>query len=105
MFWIGSFPQYRGVSRASRQDASTIYDGLRDLTLGRRTTRLPDLVGRIVTPDGIRAGRLRFAERIASVEPADAAGADAIIIPGFIDLHVHGGGGADTMRGEADVRR
>ena len=66
---------------------------------------MPDLVGRIVSPDGIRPGRLRFAERILGIEPADAAGADAIIVPGFVDLHVHGGGGADVMRGEADVRR
>ncbi|MGB0843631.1 MAG: N-acetylglucosamine-6-phosphate deacetylase, partial [Alphaproteobacteria bacterium] len=32
--------------------------------------------------------------------PADAP----YIIPGFVDLHVHGGGGFDCMRGEADVR-
>src|SRR5689334_10523630 len=100
------FPQYCRVPRTSRQDGSASYDDVRTAsTLGRRTARLLDLAGRIVTPHGIRAGRLRFAERIASVEPTDAAGADTIIMPGFVDLHVHGGGGADTMRGEADVRR
>ena len=77
---------------------------MRDLTLGPRTTRLADVTGRIVTPDGIRPGRLRFGERIVAIEPADGAD-DAIVVPGFVDLHVHGGGGADTMRGEADVRR
>ena len=66
---------------------------------------MPDLVGRIVIPHGIRPGRLRFAERILTIEPASAVVADTIVIPGFIDLHVHGGGGADVMRGEADVRR
>jgi N-acetylglucosamine-6-phosphate deacetylase len=68
---------------------------------------LPDIVGRIVTPDGIRPGRLRFAERIQAVEPAPltAAEAEALVVPGFVDLHVHGGAGGDTMRGEADVRR
>ena len=37
---------------------------------------------------------------------ADLAGDDArtLVLPGFVDLHVHGGGGFDTMRGEAGVR-
>ena len=27
------------------------------------------------------------------------------VLPGFVDIHIHGYGGADCMRGEADVRR
>lgn len=27
------------------------------------------------------------------------------VLPGFVDIHIHGFGGADCMRGEADVRR
>lgn len=67
---------------------------------------MPEVVGRIVTPDGIVPGRLRFGELIEAVEPVDLAGDDArlLVLPGFVDLHVHGGGGSDTMRGEADVR-
>jgi N-acetylglucosamine-6-phosphate deacetylase len=61
--------------------------------------------GHVLTPAGFVRGRLRIeGQRIAAVEgsPADEAAvrADAalpIVLPGFIDLHVHGGGGADTM--------
>jgi N-acetylglucosamine-6-phosphate deacetylase len=75
---------------------------------------LPDLAGRIVTLDGIMAGRLRFSGRVDAIEPLGPAAPDAcsrgdasaapLILPGFVDLHVHGGGGADAMRGEGDVR-
>lgn len=33
----------------------------------------------------------------------DASG--LYVLPGFVDIHIHGFGGADCMRGEADVRR
>ena len=63
------------------------------------------LQGLILTPDGWLRGSLTHrAGRIVALqgEPAsDGAwrdGADAIVLPGFIDLHVHGGGGADTMQ-------
>jgi N-acetylglucosamine-6-phosphate deacetylase len=68
---------------------------------------LPDIVGRIVTPEGVRTGRLRFGARIEAVEAVAAApgGGGPLVVPGFVDAHVHGGGGADAMRGEGDVRR
>ena len=60
------------------------------------------LVGRILTPAGWLHGRLVIGGdgRIAAIE-ATAAGDDQHleIIPGFIDLHVHGGDGADVMQG------
>jgi N-acetylglucosamine-6-phosphate deacetylase len=63
------------------------------------------LHGHILTPDGWLRGTLQVVhERIASLQglPVDEATvrADAtlpVLLPGFIDLHVHGGGGADTM--------
>lgn len=64
------------------------------------------LEGDIVTPQGVIHGHLDIeAGRIAAVSgtPIDAsrAGEDghAILLPGFIDTHVHGGGGRDTMQG------
>jgi N-acetylglucosamine-6-phosphate deacetylase len=65
------------------------------------------LEGRIVTPDGVLDGSLGIAAdgRIASVEgtpvPADRAreGAAPLLLPGFIDLHVHGAAGRDIMEG------
>ena len=62
------------------------------------------LHGHILTPQGFVHGLLRHAGgRIAAIEgkPVDEAQARAstlpLLLPGFIDLHVHGGGGHDTM--------
>ena len=66
------------------------------------------LEGFILTPQGFVRGRLdHTAGRItgltgAPVTEAQARHGDAalpLILPGFIDLHVHGGAGRDTMEG------
>jgi N-acetylglucosamine-6-phosphate deacetylase len=63
--------------------------------------------GQVLTPQGFLSGALeitpegRIAQVIGSpVEAGDVRKAKApIILPGFIDLHVHGGGGHDIMDG------
>jgi N-acetylglucosamine-6-phosphate deacetylase len=62
------------------------------------TTRI---TGCILTPDGWMRGTLAFDDgRIGTIDghtvhaPRDG---DRLVLPGFIDLHVHGGGGADVM--------
>lgn len=59
------------------------------------------LSGNILTPEGWIHGELSFENgRITSISgnAADPATNGApYILPGFIDLHVHGGGGADVM--------
>jgi N-acetylglucosamine-6-phosphate deacetylase len=62
--------------------------------------------GCILTPQGFVRGELHLAQgRITAITgmPQDEAGARAsglpLVLPGFIDLHVHGGGGHDTMAG------
>jgi N-acetylglucosamine-6-phosphate deacetylase len=65
------------------------------------------LSGRILTPQGFVDGRIEWAAdgRIARIEgtPVDLAAARdtaaPLVLPGFIDLHVHGGGGHDIMEG------
>jgi N-acetylglucosamine-6-phosphate deacetylase len=64
------------------------------------------LHGHILTPRGFVLGTLRHRRgRIESIEgrPVDEdtarAGSLPLVLPGFIDLHVHGGGGHDTMSG------
>ncbi|MDH5328547.1 MAG: amidohydrolase family protein, partial [Aquincola sp.] len=59
-----------------------------------------------MTPAGLLRGRVVVdGERIVAVEGKTVAddswraGDAPVIVPGFIDLHVHGGGGADTMEG------
>ncbi|WP_426196113.1 N-acetylglucosamine-6-phosphate deacetylase [Massilia sp. DWR3-1-1] len=58
--------------------------------------------GNILTPEGWVHGSIDFARRIVAIDGAavdpDANG-DPFILPGFIDLHVHGGGGRDVMEG------
>ena len=63
---------------------------------------MTNIDGRILTPKGLVAGRLTIeGDRIASVSTLAAADETTlpVIVPGFIDLHCHGGGGADIMQG------
>ncbi|WP_031371878.1 N-acetylglucosamine-6-phosphate deacetylase [Lysobacter antibioticus] len=70
-------------------------------------TELHRLQGRILTPEGWRRGRISFDHKIRAIEEAvveagaiDGIGGDeAIVLPGFIDLHVHGAAGVDLMQG------
>ncbi len=65
------------------------------------------IAGCILTPEGFVQGKVTWTPggRIAAVAgasltPADArAGGQPLVLPGFIDLHVHGGGGRDVMEG------
>ncbi|MDR7273161.1 N-acetylglucosamine-6-phosphate deacetylase [Pelomonas saccharophila] len=64
------------------------------------------LEGDIVTPQGVITGHLDIEHgRIAAVSGTPIAvsrageGGRPILLPGFIDTHVHGGGGRDTMEG------
>jgi N-acetylglucosamine-6-phosphate deacetylase len=63
--------------------------------------------GIIATPDGFIDGELTItgarigAIRGTRVREADARSANrSLIVPGFVDLHVHGGGGSDMMDGD-----
>jgi N-acetylglucosamine-6-phosphate deacetylase len=65
-------------------------------------TNPSQVAGHILSDAGWVRGSLRFADRILELDAAPVGGpegAEAHILPGFIDLHVHGGGGADIMEG------
>ena len=56
--------------------------------------------GQLVLNDEVRPGRVLIEEgRIAAIEPDLATPADDFVVPGFIDVHVHGWGGHDAMGG------
>lgn len=59
--------------------------------------------GQVWTEAGWRPAQLVFTETIQEIRDTEAAGGD-YLIPGLIDVHVHGGGGYDTMDGEDGVR-
>jgi N-acetylglucosamine-6-phosphate deacetylase len=62
--------------------------------------------GNILTPAGWLRGEIRFDERIAAItgDGVDPAlNSDDYILPGFIDLHVHGGAGKDVMEGGSAI--
>jgi N-acetylglucosamine-6-phosphate deacetylase len=65
---------------------------------------------RVVTPEGVLDGAwVRVeGERIAEIGTGAASGptvdlAGSWLLPGFVDLHVHGGGGYDVTRGASDM--
>ena len=69
--------------------------------------------GRVVTPEGILSpGWIRVAGNVIdAVGPGDARDCSAVdlrgqwVLPGFVDIHVHGGGGASFTEGPADDAR
>jgi len=84
--------------------------GAREPPTGPQTSGA--LRGQILGPKGWVIGEVLWANgRVSKVggqstETVDRApGAASVIVPGFIDLHVHGGGGRDTMEGRDAVRR
>nr|WP_315260051.1 N-acetylglucosamine-6-phosphate deacetylase [uncultured Duganella sp.] len=57
------------------------------------------LSGRILTPNGWINGSIAFDQRIRQIRAQDGADTTLTILPGFIDLHVHGAAGVDIMQG------
>lgn len=64
------------------------------------------LTGCILTPAGWLRGALSFDQRILGIDgeivPAPHE-EEVLVLPGFINLHVHGGGGADIMDGAGAI--
>jgi N-acetylglucosamine-6-phosphate deacetylase len=65
------------------------------------------LGGRIVTPQGIVDGAVRVeGDTIVGVEPGGGADGEAPwIVPGFVDIHCHGGGGHSLTAGDPAAAR
>ncbi|UMM63861.1 N-acetylglucosamine-6-phosphate deacetylase [Aristophania vespae] len=62
------------------------------------------LTGQIIFPDHQSAGSIEFGSHIEKITPLKEA-PDTYILPGFVDGHVHGGDGADTMDGVEAIRK
>jgi N-acetylglucosamine-6-phosphate deacetylase len=56
------------------------------------------VAGRLVLADRVEPGRLVIdGEHILDIEPDDAQSSGPVVIPGFVDVHVHGWAGNDAM--------
>jgi N-acetylglucosamine-6-phosphate deacetylase len=62
------------------------------------------LSGILLTPAGLQPARIDFTDSIHQFKPLSHP-PRRYILPGFVDLHVHGGGGADVMEGPAATRQ
>jgi N-acetylglucosamine-6-phosphate deacetylase len=66
------------------------------------------ICGNIVQPDGVLEGGALVVGDSGLIEEIDAVSGSfqsPTIVPGFIDIHVHGGGGADFMDGTVESVR
>ena len=72
---------------------------------------MPDLEGDLVFPDRVEYGQIGWAGELLEAPqltrrespPGDAIRWDGFIAPGFFDIHVHGGDGADFMDGTVEA--
>lgn len=63
------------------------------------------LAGEILTDTGWVKGKLHFDRKVIEINPCESGSFDCYIVPGLVDLHVHGGGGFDVMDGEESIRQ
>lgn len=69
-----------------------------------RAPQLREVRGQVLLGGVLTPGRVTFADKIIQVTADASVREDALILPGFVDTHVHGGGGGDTMDGPEGVR-
>ena len=60
--------------------------------------------GKIINYDGSYTGTIEFSDKIESINKDKHSDFENIIIPGFIDLHCHGGNGFDSMAGISSIK-
>ena len=60
--------------------------------------------GKIINYNESFFGEIIFNQNINKINKIETFNNDVIIIPGFVDLHCHGGNGFDTMEGYASIK-
>ena len=66
---------------------------------------MKSISGKIVNHNSIFNGTIEFSKSIESVSKQKDLNTENIIIPGFVDLHCHGGKGFDTMAGLSSIKK
>ena len=65
---------------------------------------MKNIQGNIINHDNSLIGEISFEKTIKSIKRIENLKIDNYIIPGFIDLHCHGGNGFDTMEGLVSIK-
>ena len=60
--------------------------------------------GKIINHNSSILGEILFDETIIEIKKSQEVDEKNYIIPGFVDLHCHGGGGFDTMDGLQSIK-
>ena len=60
--------------------------------------------GKIINYNSSFLGEILFDENIININKSEKVNGEYYIIPGFVDLHCHGGGGFDTMDGVNSIQ-
>ena len=68
-------------------------------TIFKKMTSSNTVSGKIINYNDSYSGEIIFDENILKINRIEEINSENYIIPGFVDLHCHGGGGFDTMDG------
>lgn len=66
---------------------------------------MDSITGKIINYNESFNGEIFFSKKIEKIDKKAKIDNNAIIIPGYIDLHCHGGNGFDTMQGYDSIKK
>ncbi len=66
---------------------------------------MKNIIGNIINHDSSFIGEISFEDNIKKIKKLESSNVSDYIIPGFIDLHCHGGNGFDTMEGKDSIEK
>ena len=61
--------------------------------------------GKIINYNESFDGEIFFSKKIEKIHKKEKVDDNVIILPGYIDLHCHGGGGFDIMQGYDSIKK
>ena len=71
----------------------------------KKMTNFNKVSGTIINYNDSYSGEITFDENILNINNTEETNYENYIIPGFVDLHCHGGGGFDTMDGIEAIQK
>ena len=77
----------------------------KEKTIFKEMTNPIKISGKIINYNDSCPGEIIFDENIIKINKLKEINTENYIIPGFVDLHCHGGGGFDTMDGIHAIKK